>query len=58
MIPGFLEEELLFETYTTFLTECKHLEECRLYIDKGIQFSTKVHGKTLRQFLSDYGNQF
>lgn len=55
LILGFLEEEQLFESYNSFLKECKHLNECQLYIRKGIQFSTKIHGKTLRQFLSDYG---
>ena len=58
LILGFLEEEQLFESYNSFLKECQFLNECQIYIRKGIQFSTKIHGKTLRQFLSDYGKLF
>ena len=51
-IIGFLEEEMLFNTYNTLLKESKHLEECRIYINNGIQFSTSIHGKNLKKYLA------
>jgi hypothetical protein len=54
---GFLEDEELFNTYNSFINECKHLEECHIYISRGIQFSTKIHGKDLKEYLSDYSKQ-
>lgn len=54
LMLGFMEDEELYKSYNVFLNECKHLEECRRYVNKGIQFSTSIHGKNLRQLLSDY----
>lgn len=52
LILGFLEDEQLFKTYETFLCECKYLEECRIYSEKGIKFQKSVHGKNLMEHLN------
>lgn len=46
-----MEEENLKRTYETFLNECKYLEECKFYHQKSLQFSKKINGKTLKDFL-------
>ncbi|CAF0869417.1 unnamed protein product [Brachionus calyciflorus] len=52
LILGFLEEENLHKTYETFLAESKYLDECRIYLKKGIKFQKTVHGKNLIQHLN------
>lgn len=47
----YLEEENLIKTYDSFLNECKYLEECKLYINRGIQVPRTIHGKKLIDFL-------
>jgi hypothetical protein len=41
----------LFKTYDSFLNECKYLEECKLYINRGIQVPKTIHGKKLTDYL-------
>lgn len=51
LILNYLEEESLLKTYQTFLNECKHLEECKLYLNRGIQVPKTIHGKNLIDYL-------
>ena len=48
---GFFEEQSLPKSFETFLNECKYLEECRIYKQRGINFQKTVHGKTLTEHL-------
>ena len=48
---GYLEEENLNGTYELFLNECKYLNECKQYLNSGIDFKKTIHGRTLKQYL-------
>ena len=48
---GFLEEEKFLQTYKVFLNESTYLEECRAYIENEVEFSKKIHGKNLKEYL-------
>ncbi|RNA40223.1 hypothetical protein BpHYR1_016366 [Brachionus plicatilis] len=51
LILNYLEEENLSKTYETFLDECRYLEECKLYLKRGIIVPKTIHGKTLSDYL-------
>ena len=46
-----MEEENLSKTYEVFLDECKYLEECKMYLKRGIVVPKTIHGKTLSDYL-------
>lgn len=57
-VKGFLEDQNLTETSRVFLSECPHLDECRLYAQRGIQFPKTIHGKTLVGHLNQACNGY
>ncbi|CAF0820877.1 unnamed protein product [Brachionus calyciflorus] len=58
LILNYLEEEDLTKTYEVFLDECKYLEECKLYLKRGIIVPKTIHGKTLSDYLVIDTNPF
>ena len=56
-ISGYLNEEKCYESYKTFLSECKALVEYRKFIAEGKVYSTNVGGRSLKIMLEVYGQQ-
>ena len=51
LILNYLKEENLSKTYSTFLDECKYLDECKGFFKQGRTLPKTIHGKTLSQYL-------
>ena len=54
-MTGYLKDEGCHKAYKDFLVESAHLHEYATFLQRGVEYPTKIGGKGLVNMLDDYG---
>ncbi|XP_064627911.1 mucin-2-like [Lineus longissimus] len=56
LVLGYLKTESCNSAFKAFLGECPHLKEYAMLLERGREYTTKVNGRTLEEYLDEFAD--